>query len=128
MAEQPSPAKQAREKAAAEAAAHFEARAAEVRAYLDASLGQQVHEGLKEVASQRPAEPRAALAGLFQGKKSLGEIAKETQEVHGRRAAVGGPAAVHVRHGGHGAGRLPGRRVPRAAESAGLRPRRRAGE
>mmetsp|Transcript_27843 Transcript_27843/g.58941 ORF Transcript_27843/g.58941 Transcript_27843/m.58941 type:complete len:126 (+) Transcript_27843:48-425(+) len=68
------PAVAAKEQAAI-AAADFQKRAAQVREYYEVNFGTQMREGLTAVARERPADPRAALAQHFQGKRSLGEIA-----------------------------------------------------
>mmetsp|Transcript_138369 Transcript_138369/g.240807 ORF Transcript_138369/g.240807 Transcript_138369/m.240807 type:complete len:127 (+) Transcript_138369:78-458(+) len=67
----------AAQKQAAEMALRFNEKAAAVREYLDTYYSGPVREGLKTLATERPADPKSALSQVWRGKKSLGEIGKE---------------------------------------------------
>mmetsp|Transcript_71262 Transcript_71262/g.154857 ORF Transcript_71262/g.154857 Transcript_71262/m.154857 type:complete len:125 (+) Transcript_71262:75-449(+) len=75
--------------ASAEVASELDARAAEMRLYFQNTFGQQLQDTLKAVATERPEDAQMAMAKVFQGKKSLGEVAqdKKTTDVTLRSAA-----------------------------------------
>jgi len=69
-------------------AAEFDARAAQVREYLDAFYAPKMKEWLQGLAQERPQDARAALAQVCKGNKTVKEIAKEPKAEASLRSAA----------------------------------------
>eukprot|EP00440_Ansanella_granifera_P057412 gb/GFBE01062236.1/.p1 GENE.gb/GFBE01062236.1/~~gb/GFBE01062236.1/.p1 ORF type:complete len:132 (+),score=23.34 gb/GFBE01062236.1/:1-396(+) len=75
--------------AASEMNAQFEEIAVKMRQYLDQNVGRNLQEVMKELAENRPAEPKLLMGQVFTGKKTVGEIktSSKSQNKEERSAA-----------------------------------------